>query len=89
LEIKIIDDCRISLNIEVEIEEWLHIDEFRIVCLASPSYKAWVQDFRQGDFPCASKDWQGPQWMMPSFFGGGKISCGRSLPAFFGIKMSR
>jgi len=59
-KIKIIDDCRISLNIEVEIEEWLHIDEFRIVCLASPSYKAWVQDFRQGDFPCASKDWQGP-----------------------------
>ena len=58
--IKIIDGCQISLNIDFIVEEWLHIDEFRIACLTSSSYKTWIQDFRQGDFPRPNKNWQSP-----------------------------
>ena len=58
--VKIIDGYQISLNIDIEVEEWLHIDEFRVACLTNPSYKTWIHDFRQGDFPRPNKDWQGP-----------------------------
>lgn len=56
--IRIIDDCRISLNIDVEVEEWLHIDEFRVVCLANCGYKTWIQDFCDGNFPRPNEKWQ-------------------------------
>lgn len=56
--IKVTESCQISLKIDVEIEEWLHIDEFRMACLTAPCYKAWIQNFRQGDFPCPNNYWQ-------------------------------
>jgi len=56
--IKVTEGCQISLKIDVEIEEWLHIDEFRMACLTAPCYKAWIQNFRQGDFPRPNNYWQ-------------------------------
>lgn len=58
--IEIVDCIKVSLNIEVEIEEHLHIDEFRVLCLTNPGYKTWIQDFQQGNFPRPNKNWQGP-----------------------------
>ncbi len=56
--IKIIEDCRISVDIDVEIEEQLYIDEFRLACLVNSCYKTWIHDFRQKDFPRSNDRWQ-------------------------------
>jgi len=58
--IKILGGSQISITIEVDIEEQLHIDEFRVVCLTNSCYKTWIQDFRQGNFPRPNQNWQGP-----------------------------
>jgi len=55
---KIMEDCRIHLDIDVETEEWLSINEFRMVCPVSPCYKAWIHNFRQEDFPRPNNYWQ-------------------------------
>lgn len=52
-----IKDEEITWQIDLEIEEWLHIDEFRIVCLITPYYKSWICDYQQGDFPRLDNNW--------------------------------
>jgi len=44
-------DGLINWQIDMEVEEYLHIDEERFVCLASPRYKTWVSGYEQRDFP--------------------------------------
>jgi len=41
----------IAWQIDMEVEEYLHIDEKRFICLASPRYKTWVNGYEQRDFP--------------------------------------
>lgn len=48
--LRIEDENKIYWRIDMDAEEWLHIDEFRIVCLIKPSYKSWICDYRQDDF---------------------------------------
>jgi hypothetical protein len=57
-EMEIEDSCGISWKIDMEAEEWLHIDEFRVVCLVSNRYKIWVADSQQFDFPQLNRQWQ-------------------------------
>jgi anaerobic magnesium-protoporphyrin IX monomethyl ester cyclase len=57
-DIKINDEQEIDLQIDTEIEEWLHIDECRVVCLANSRYKTWISGYRQGDFPRLHNRWQ-------------------------------
>lgn len=56
--VKIAQDSQIYLDIDAEIEEWMHIDEFRILSLVSSRYKTWINDFRQEDFPRPNNYWQ-------------------------------
>lgn len=49
---------QIHLDIDMEIEEWLFIEELRILCLISPRYKSWLSNFHQQDFPRQNRDWQ-------------------------------
>ncbi|MFH1519734.1 MAG: radical SAM protein [Candidatus Omnitrophota bacterium] len=55
--VKIIDEC-LYLNIDIEMEEWLSIDEFRVVCSLNSGYKTWFHNSRQEDFPRQNNDWQ-------------------------------
>lgn len=55
--IRIRNEQEIAWQIDAEIEEWLHVDEFRIVCLADPCYKTWFSGYRQRDFPRLDKNW--------------------------------
>ncbi|MFA5156608.1 MAG: radical SAM protein [Candidatus Omnitrophota bacterium] len=56
--IEIEDNDRISWHMEMETEEWLHIDELRIVCFVSGRYKIWIADTQQCDFPRLCGWWQ-------------------------------
>lgn len=56
-EVEIKDEHEIYWQIDMEIEEYLHIDEFRIVCLANPQYKTWISNYQQADFPRLDKNW--------------------------------
>jgi len=56
--IRIEDNNRISWQIDMETEEWLHIDELRVVCFVSHRYKVWIADTQQCDFPRLSGGWQ-------------------------------
>jgi hypothetical protein len=50
-------DGLINWQIDMEAEEYLHIDEKRFVCLVSPRYKTWVSGYEQRDFPRIS-NWE-------------------------------
>ncbi|MCK4809498.1 MAG: radical SAM protein [Candidatus Omnitrophica bacterium] len=41
---------KIHWQVNMEVEEWLHIDEFRLLSLINPRYKSWVNNYQQGDF---------------------------------------
>ncbi len=56
--IKIEGEYQIYWEINAEIEEWLHIDEFRIVYLVNSLYKTWINNYRQEDFPQLNNYWQ-------------------------------
>ena len=56
--IKIKDEHRIDWQIEMEIKKQLHIDEFRIVCLVNSTYKNWVSDYQQENFPRLDNNWR-------------------------------
>jgi anaerobic magnesium-protoporphyrin IX monomethyl ester cyclase len=45
----------INWQIDMEAEEYLHVEEERFVCLASPRYKTWVAGYEQKDFPQISQ----------------------------------
>lgn len=56
--LKIENGSRISWRIDLSTQEWLHIDEFRIVCLINPYYKSWLSDFQQVNFVRADSLWR-------------------------------
>jgi len=56
--IKILEGCQIYLDISTEIEEWMHIDDFCVMCQVNPRYKTWIHNFQQGDFPRPNNRWQ-------------------------------
>lgn len=53
--IKAEQEGQIHWEIDMEIEGELYINEFRILCMANPQYKSWVNNYRQGDFPRLNK----------------------------------
>ncbi|MDD5155015.1 MAG: radical SAM protein, partial [Candidatus Omnitrophica bacterium] len=55
--VKIEDEGTISWQVDMEISEWLHIDEFRIVCFVNPDYKTWLVNNQQAYFQCADESW--------------------------------
>jgi len=56
-KIKINNEQQIEWQIDMEINERLHIDEFRIACLTDPRYKTWINDYQQGYFPRLQNYW--------------------------------
>jgi len=50
-KIKIDNEQTITWHVEMHVEEEIHVDEACIVCLVSPDYKAWVNNYKQGYFP--------------------------------------
>jgi len=56
--IKIIERCQICLDISTEVEEWMHIDDFCVMCQVNPGYKTWIHNFLLGDFPRSNRHWQ-------------------------------
>lgn len=55
--IKIKDGQEIEWQIDLEIEGYLHIDEFRIISLIAPRYKTWFSGYQQADFPRLDHHW--------------------------------
>lgn len=55
--IKIKDGQRIHWQIDMAVEEGLHIDEFRILSIVNPQYKTWVTDYKHVDFPRSDNNW--------------------------------
>ncbi len=49
---------QVEWNIELIVEEWLHIDELRFLCLINPAYKKWFDNYKEGDFSRFSLNWQ-------------------------------
>jgi len=56
--LKINNEQEIDLQIDMEIEAWLHIDEFRLACLSNPNYKNWIVNYQLGDFPRLDNNWR-------------------------------
>ena len=56
-DLKIRNRQEIHWQISMNLKEDLYIDERRVACLVSPSYKTWVNGYQQGDFPSTSM-WQ-------------------------------
>lgn len=56
LDIK--DEQLIYWKIDLDIEEWLHLDEFRILAFVESGYKTWISNYKQADFPRLNNDWQ-------------------------------
>lgn len=55
--INIKDEKEIHWQIDTDIEEWLYIDEFRIVCLVNSCYKTAISNYQQADFPRLDNSW--------------------------------
>jgi len=55
--LKIKSSREIAWQINMEIEEWLHIDEFRIICLVATYYKNWINNCQEGFFPRMDNYW--------------------------------
>lgn len=55
--ISIENDGSIVWQIDMETSEWLHIDEFRVICLINANYKTWFVNDRQADFQRQDKNW--------------------------------
>lgn len=51
------DEQEIDLEIDMEVEEWLYVDEIRLLCPASPQYKNWINGYQEGDFPRSDNLW--------------------------------
>ncbi|MCF7907306.1 MAG: radical SAM protein [Candidatus Omnitrophica bacterium] len=56
--IKLEGDHQIYWKIDLEIEEHLHIDEFRMVCGVNRKYKTWINSFQEKVFPRLNQYWQ-------------------------------
>lgn len=57
-KIKIENQNQFLWEIDMEIEEYLHIDEIRIVSLLLPCFKIWINNYQQGYFSRIDKNWK-------------------------------
>jgi len=55
--IKLESKHRIEWNVDINMEEWTRIDEFRVVCHVNSRYKTWISKYEQADFPRLSSHW--------------------------------
>lgn len=55
---KIVDEKDIIWRADIVTEEWLYIDEFRVITLVNSRYKNWINDYRQGDFLRLDNRWR-------------------------------
>ena len=55
-KVKIEDQQKINLQIDMEVEEDLRINEIRVMGLIKDYYKNWVCDYKQGDFRRLDKE---------------------------------
>ncbi len=57
-EIKLLSKNRVKIDIWLEVEEWLHIDEIRLLCLAEGKYKCWINNFEINNFQKFGNAWR-------------------------------
>ena len=55
--VKLSNNNEITWRIRIHVEEWLHIDEFRLLALISSYYKIWISDYSYADFPRLDNYW--------------------------------
>jgi len=55
--VKVKNEQEIEWRIDLDVEEWLRIDELRIVCLINSCYKIWMSNYLCGDFPSLDRYW--------------------------------
>lgn len=74
----------ISWCVDMEIEESLHVDEFRFLCMLNSRYRTWIKDYKQESFPAMDQHWHdlclGNQ--LASLVGAGLSPKGTGLPFF-------
>ncbi|MFA5724696.1 MAG: radical SAM protein [Candidatus Omnitrophota bacterium] len=56
--LKIVNQRRIDWQAYLRAEEYLVIDELRVVCLLKPGYKSWFTENKLVDFPKFEDSWQ-------------------------------
>ena len=49
--VKLEEECQIYWEVNMETEEWLHIEEFRMICMVNSRYKTWINGYQQREFP--------------------------------------
>ncbi|MBP7836005.1 MAG: radical SAM protein [Candidatus Omnitrophica bacterium] len=81
-DLKIVDQRRIDWQAYIRAEEFLVIDELRLVCLLNPHYKSWFTENKFMDFPQFTGSWQNLYFLdqPSSLVGAGKG--GSTLPDF-------
>ncbi|MCK9431389.1 MAG: radical SAM protein [Candidatus Omnitrophica bacterium] len=73
---------RFSWEIESRNNEWLHIDEFRILHLLNPAYTSWFCGYEQGDFSRFDKNWKDFKFDQSFALAGVRFSVeGKKLPS--------
>lgn len=55
--VKLEEKYKIEWRIDMNMEEWLRVDEFRIVSHVHPRYKTWLSNHQQADFPRLNSHW--------------------------------
>lgn len=55
--LKINSGNEIEWRVRVNVEEWTHIDEFRLLTMVHPYYKIWISDYYYADFPRLDDYW--------------------------------
>ena len=55
--VKLGNNNEITWRIRIQVEEWLHIDEFRLLALISSYYKVWISNYSYADFPRLDNYW--------------------------------
>lgn len=55
--LRVCDSYEIYWEVETDIEQWVPIDEFRILTIVHPRYKCWLHNHRYVDFPCLNNTW--------------------------------
>lgn len=55
--VKIKSQNEIEWKVRVNVEEWMHIDEFHLLAMVHPCYKSWISDYYYADFPRLDDRW--------------------------------
>ena len=55
--LKINSDNEIDWRVQANVEEWTHIDEFRVLTMVNSYYKIWLSDYHYADFPRLDDYW--------------------------------